>query len=95
MAKKKNKKLKELILYIVGKSQDDNSFDALKLCLILYLIDFEAYALWGKSVTGAKYIKSPHGPEPKGMSTIIGELVKEGKLKLKKRRKKNRIAVSQ
>lgn len=55
--KKNHTKLKELILYICQKCKDDPTFDEEKLKFLLYNIDFRAYAKFGKSITGERYIR--------------------------------------
>src|ERR1700690_2214018 len=57
-------KLKELILYIAAKSQDDDAFGAIKLNKILFTADFFAFGLWGKPITEAVYVHRPLGPAP-------------------------------
>lgn len=54
------KRLRELILYIVQQSEDDPHFDTEKLKLILYHIDMRAYRDTGESITGSIYIKEPN-----------------------------------
>lgn len=77
-----NKKLKELILYLASESADDDSFGATKLNKLLFLIDFQAYALWGSSVSGAKYVRRQFGPVPFELPKIRAELEEEGKIKV-------------
>ena len=59
--KQSDAKLRELIVYICQKFSDQPGFDLNKLCEILYVIDFTAYAQTGKPITGATYIKAPDG----------------------------------
>jgi hypothetical protein len=58
-------KLRELILHIAWRSQDDPTFGAVKLNKILYYADFYAYRKLGASITGAEYQKLPDGPAPR------------------------------
>lgn len=80
-----NKKLKELILYLVNESKDDNLFGATKLNKLLFDIDFQAYALFGASITGEKYVRRPFGPVPYRLPVARDELVSEGRLKIEVR----------
>lgn len=75
-------KLKELILYLVQKSKGDSAFGATKLNKLLFDIDFQAYALFGASITGEKYVRRPHGPVPYRLPVVRDELVNEGRLKI-------------
>lgn len=58
-------KLQELMLYIAQRSLSDPSFGYTKLNKILFYTDFYAYGLWGKSITGATYIRNQFGPTPR------------------------------
>lgn len=62
-----SKKLKELILYIAEACKDDPEFGATKLNKILFVSDFVAYDVFGKSVTEATYFHLQSGPAPKEM----------------------------
>lgn len=71
-------KLKELILYVANKSEDDPRFGATKLNKILYYADFAAYRTLGKSITGADYQNLSEGPAPKQLLLRRNELLKAG-----------------
>ncbi len=78
-------KLAELILYIADKSQDDPAFGATKLNKILFLIDFNAYGAWGKSVSSAKYEHQNYGPVPSQLVNIRAKLISDGRAIIQKR----------
>ena len=82
-----NKKLKELVLYLASESADDESFGSTKLNKLLFLIDFQAYALWGSSISGAKYVRRKFGPVPFELPIVRSELESEGKLKVESRQR--------
>ena len=86
-----NKKLKELILYLASESREDNTFGATKLNKLLFLIDFQAYALWGTSVTNAKYIRRQFGPVPKDLLIARDELRNEGRLDIEERERFGKV----
>lgn len=67
-------KFKELILYISGRCKGDSAFGAVKLNKLLFFADFLTYAHLGESITGADYIKLPHGPSPKMMGPVRAEM---------------------
>lgn len=73
----KTKRLKELILYVAGKSAKDDSFGLTKLNKLLFFSDFQAYGVLGESITGQDYIKLAFGPAPKAMLPVLGDM--EGK----------------
>jgi hypothetical protein len=78
----KNKKLKEMVLYVADKSKDDPAFGETKLNKILFTADFYHYGLTGKSITGSKYFHINAGPAPKEMIRVLKELLSEDKIKI-------------
>jgi uncharacterized phage-associated protein len=71
-------RLAELLLYISEKCADDPNFGATKLNKILFYSDFLAFAMLGDSITGYSYQKLQHGPVPRGVNNIRGELEQSG-----------------
>jgi hypothetical protein len=67
-------RLKELIVYIASKCQDDPAFGTIKLNKILFQADFRAYRLRGRPITGTPYFRLKHGPVPKAVVPIMREL---------------------
>jgi hypothetical protein len=67
-------KFKNLVLYIAKASREDPKFGATKLNKILYFSDFEAYGLWGNSITGATYIRLDRGPVAREMLPTLREM---------------------
>ena len=78
MTEFKESKFKELVLYISRRFQGDPAFGVVKLNKLLLFSDFYAYSVTGESITGAEYIKLPHGPAPKYMPAIREEMEKAG-----------------
>lgn len=76
------RKLKELTLHISDVCQDDPEFGATKLNKILFVSDFFAYSVFGKSITGENYFHLPKGPAPKKMKRIQAELIVEGRAEI-------------
>lgn len=81
-----SEKLKELIVYVAAKAQDDLAFGAIKLNKILYYADFAAYRQLGAPITGAAYFKLREGPAPRQLLTARNELIDEGRLQVEERR---------
>ncbi len=75
-------KLRELILHVAWRSQDDPTFGAVKLNKILYYADFYAYRQLGASITGADYQKLPEGPAPRQLLPARTSLVEDGSVRL-------------
>ena len=57
-------RLRELILYVCKKCEDDPTFCEEKLKSILFFCDFGAYRKFGKSITGSAYMKEADLPCP-------------------------------
>lgn len=71
----KQRRLRELILYIATKCVDDPNFGATKLNKILFYADFIAYMKWEKPVTGVRYMKGDFGPVPRALVPVRNEMV--------------------
>ena len=78
-------KLRELILHIAKASLFDEKFGKTKLVKILYFSDFTSFRLWGKPVTGSKYVKLPNGPMPNDLNSILAEMESSGDIRVDKR----------
>jgi hypothetical protein len=70
-----DRKLGELILYIADKSLDDPQFGAVKLNKLLYYADFLFYGQFGRSITGAEYMKLEMGPAPRRLVPVRQDLL--------------------
>jgi hypothetical protein len=67
-------RLKELVVYIASKCQDDPAFGAVKLNKILFKADFRSHRLRGRPITGAPYFRLPAGPAPRNLVPVMREL---------------------
>ena len=74
------KRLTELILYIAAKCADDADLNITRLNKILFFADFQAFAAYGKSISGAGYIALPYGPAPRGADDIRRQMVRRKEL---------------
>lgn len=70
----KERKFRELILYISEQSEGDRTFGAVKLNKLLFYADFLHYAYYGKSITGQEYFKLPHGPAPRRLLPVTNDM---------------------
>ena len=68
-------RLRQLILYIANKCENNSRFGMTKLVKILYFADFESYRQRGKPITGLAYIKQPYGPVPEPFFTVRDSMV--------------------
>jgi len=73
-----DRKMKELILYLASRSEQDPRFSSTKLNKLLFYCDFLAYRRWGRSITGHPYWKLQFGPAPKAMLPILRQMQQEG-----------------
>jgi Protein of unknown function (DUF4065) len=69
------RKLKELVIYVCQKAEDDASFGKIKLLKLLAYSDFLSFKRKGAPITGATYIKLEHGPAPKELPGALEVLV--------------------
>lgn len=78
-------KLKNLILYLAHRGESDPHFGMTKLNKLLFLIDFNAYASWGKPLTEATYVHRTFGPAPKQLLTARDQLMEAGQAVIEER----------
>jgi hypothetical protein len=78
-------KLKELVIFIASRSQDDSRFGSTKLNKLLFFADFLAYVKLGKAITNHVYMRLPNGPAPKAMLPIIKQMISSQSLAVQER----------
>ena len=71
-------RLCELMLHVARKSSEDKNFGATKLHKLLWWSDTESFARLGKSITGTRYQKLPHGPGATRLKPVQDQLVLDG-----------------
>lgn len=79
------RRLRELILYIVAKCGDHPKFGATKLNKVLYYADFYSYAKFGTPVTGVAYQNLKNGPAPKRLLPLQADMEERGELRVSSR----------
>lgn len=77
-----SQKFKNLIHYACNRVADPSLLGAIKLNKILWYVDGNTYMRTGRSLTGARYVKQPKGPVPKAMLPILGEMQRDGILRI-------------
>lgn len=70
-------KLKNLILYILGKCWQKPNVGEIVLNKLLYFSDFNYYELSFESISGTDYLKFPKWPVPKDMDTVLNEMAED------------------
>jgi len=80
-----NARLKEMIVYVASKCQEDPGFGAVKLNKILFQADFRSYRLRGRPVTGAAYFRLKYGPAPRAMVPVMQELHSDDAVRTQRR----------
>ena len=71
-------RLRELMLFVAERCQDDPKFGVTKLNKILFYCDFFAFAKFGKPITGVPYNKLPYGPVPTGAENARRKMEQDG-----------------
>lgn len=79
-------KFKEILLYILEKVGAKPNIGETALYKLLYFIDFDFYEKYGKSLTGATYMKNHHGPTPRQFKACADEMIETGELERVKSR---------
>jgi hypothetical protein len=79
----KDKRLRELAIYISEKSSGDESFGSTKLNKLLFYSDFLAYLNFGEPITGSDYFRLERGPAPKRWIPVRASMVEDGDAKIK------------
>jgi len=79
-ALEKPSKIKELIVHVVRRCQDDESFSLEKLARILFYADFWTYCQAGSSITGVVHRLGKSGPGPQDLRPLLRSLRDEGAL---------------
>jgi len=74
----RDRKFRELILFVARESETDGKCGATKLNKILFYADFQAYRKLGASISGQRYQKLERGPAPRRAVPMISEMEKEG-----------------
>jgi len=73
-------KFKNALLYITQKIGALPNVGQTVLYKILYFCDFDYYEKYEEQLIGATYIKNHFGPTPREFSTIVKEMIQEGKI---------------
>lgn len=84
-------KLRELVIYIANKCEDDPKFGAVKLNKILFYADFISFAEYGEPVTGVKYRKFQQGPVPTILKRVRTEMEENGEVVVRKKSYHGRV----
>lgn len=76
-------KLREVLLYILGKIGAKPNFGEAVLHKLLYLIDFEYYERFGRSITGLAYVWNDYGPTPaRSFVDVVKQMEADGELEI-------------
>lgn len=77
-----NIKLKNLILYILGKCGQKPNMGKILMNKLLYFSDFDFYEKNGESITDTVYRKLPMWPVPTDMDMILKEMEIDGQIEM-------------
>lgn len=78
-------KMRELILYVLQRSEDDPHMGATKLNKVLFRSDFGAFHQLGEAITWHPYRKLENGPAPRHLVDIRKSMVADGLVKVERR----------
>ena len=78
-------RFRDLMLYLAYRCQEADYFGSTKLCKLLYYSDFTAFARTGAPITGADYIRQPHGPMPREFYRQRNGLIEAGLARMEMR----------
>lgn len=73
-------RLRELMLFIAERCQNDPNFGLTKLNKILFYCDFMAFGKFGKPITGIAYNKLPYGPVATGAESTRRQMERDGEI---------------
>lgn len=76
-------KFRELILYVVKRSENDARLGAVKLNKLLFFADRQAYGQLGHAISGARYHKIQHGPAAAALVPVRDEMIDSGDLEVR------------
>lgn len=79
-----DRKLRELILYVLQRSHDDLNMGATKLNKVLFRCDFGAFLNLGEPITGHPYFKLENGPAPRHLVDVRKAMVDDGLVRIEK-----------
>lgn len=87
------KKLKNLILYVLEKCGGKPNIGETVLYKLFYFIDFDNYELYGRPITGMRYIKLQFGPVPRlaDYRPVVEKMTANEELKIISQKYHNRI----
>ncbi len=71
-------KFKEVVHYIISKTEALPNVGKKVIYKLLYFNDFNYYELKELKMTGETYAKFEHGPAPKHFLPVISEMIEEG-----------------
>ncbi|MDD4530857.1 MAG: DUF4065 domain-containing protein [Candidatus Gracilibacteria bacterium] len=79
----KNRKLKDLILYIAKNYKSKENLGKTMLNKLLYFSDFNYYEWTGDFISGSTYKKLPYGPVPENITDVLNEMIRDGEIAIK------------
>lgn len=77
-----DRKMRQLILYVLQRSENDPRMGGTKLNKVLFRSDFGAYLHLGQPITGHPYFKLKNGPAPRHLVEIRTAMIKDGLIRI-------------
>ena len=79
-----DRKMRELILYVLQRSHQDPHMGGTKLNKTLFRSDFGAFLNLGAAITWHPYFKLQNGPAPRHLTDIRDAMVRDGLVRIEK-----------
>lgn len=84
-------RLRELILFIAERCEDEPTFGATKLNKLLFYADFKSFAIYGEPITGVTYKKLERGPVPTVLKSVRDDMRNRGEIAIEESVYYNRV----
>jgi transcriptional regulator with XRE-family HTH domain len=76
-------KLRNVLLYVLGRIGARPNVGETVLYKLLYFIDFDYYEINGRSITGLTYVKNHYGPTPaREFRSVVNSMIKAGQMEI-------------
>lgn len=79
-------RLRELMLFISDRCENDPTFGAIKLNKILFFSDFFSFAEHSRAITGVPYRKYMQGPVPTVLKRLRDKMEQSGEIAIRKKK---------
>ena len=75
-------KFKDALHYVIARASSRPGFGATKLYKVLWFANARTFCLTGEPIFETEFVREKHGPVPRDVMKMRGELVSEGRVKI-------------